>query len=153
MGPRQHADERPGRAPNGDGQDDARHLPVTELVKRLSEETAALVRQELQLARAEMAGKGKTAGVGAGMVGGAGLMGLGAFGAFTAACVLGLAKVVPAWLAALVVAGVYGAAAAAMGLTGKKRLREAASPIPEQTIETVKQDVGYLKDRVGQGDR
>src|SRR5215217_1649554 len=104
---------------------DPRERPVGELLKELSNQTATLVRQELELAKAEMAEKGKEAGLGAGMLGGAGLAGLLALGALTTCVIAALATGMDVWLAALIVAVVYAAVAAALALAGKKKTQEA----------------------------
>jgi hypothetical protein len=93
--------------------------PVGELVRDLSQQTTDLVRQEVELAKAELAVKARSAGIGAGMFGGAGVLGFYALGALTAAAILGLAQVVDGWLAALIVAVLYGAGAGLLALTGK----------------------------------
>jgi MFS family permease len=118
---------------------------VAELVKRLSEQTSRLARQEVELAKAELGEKGKRAGQGAGMFGGAGVFGLYALGALTAAAILALATAVAGWLAALIVALVYGAIAGVLALTGKKKVTQATPPVPEQATESVKEDVRWAK--------
>ena len=128
-------------------ENDLRERPIGELVKQLSQETTALVRQELELAKAEMAEKGKKAGKGAGMFGGAGVVGLLALGALTAALILALDTAMDGWLAALVVGVVYAAIAGVLALTGKKEVQQATPPVPEQTVETVKEDVQWAKTR------
>jgi uncharacterized membrane protein len=115
------------------------------LVKQLSEQTSRLVRQEVELAKVELTEKGKRAGVGAGMFGAAGLFGLYALGALTT----GMAT----WLAALIVAAVWGAIAGVMALTGKKQVKQAVPPVPEDTVESVKEDVQWTKARAQQGRR
>ncbi|UGS37080.1 phage holin family protein [Capillimicrobium parvum] len=127
--------------------DDLREQSIGELLKRLSEETATLVRQELELAKAEATQKGKEAGVGAGLFGGAGVVGLLALGALTAAIILALDLAMAGWLAALIVALVYGAIAGVLALRGRDRFKEAGPPVPEQTIETVKEDARWAKTR------
>jgi uncharacterized membrane protein YqjE len=118
-----------------------------DLVKRLANETSELVRQEVELAKAELAAKAKDAGKGAGMFGGAGLLGFFAFGALTACLILALDTAMPTWLAALIVAVVYGAIGGVLALTGKRKVQEAAPPVPEETVESVKEDVQWLKTR------
>ena len=130
---------------NGGG--DLRERPIGELLKQLSQETTTLVRQELELAKAEMAEKGKQAGIGAGMFGGAGIVGLLALGALTACLILALTPAMKDWLAALVVAAVYAAIAGILALVGRSRVREATPAVPEQTVETVKEDVQWAKTR------
>jgi uncharacterized membrane protein YqjE len=127
--------------------------PIGELLKRLADETSTLVRQELELAKAEVSEKGKRMGVGAGLLSGAGLTALLALGALTAAIVLALDTAMASWLAALIVAAVYGAVAGVMALIGRSRIRDAAPPVPEQTVETVKEDVRWVKTRARSGSR
>jgi hypothetical protein len=124
--------------------EDLRDQSLPELLKRLSQETATLVRQELDLAKAEVSEKGKKAGIGAGIVGAAGVVALLALGALTACFILALNEVMPAWLASLIVAVVYGIIAAVLGLRGKEKVQEATPPAP-QTVETVKEDVQWAK--------
>ena len=119
-----------------------------ELLKQLSEQTTRLVHQELELAKAELAQKGRQAGMGAGMFGGAGALGLAALGALTACFILALDAVVPAWLAALIVAVVYAIIAFVLVKQGQARVRRATPPVPTQTIETVKEDVEWAKSQM-----
>jgi putative superfamily III holin-X len=126
---------------------------ASELLRDLSQQTGDLVRQEMELAKAELRVKGKAAGLGAGMFGGAGLMGLYALGALTAAAILGLAIVLDAWLAALIVGLAYGAVAGFLALTGKKKVEQATPPVPEQAIESSKEDVEWTKERAQAGRR
>jgi uncharacterized membrane protein YqjE len=116
-----------------------------ELLKQFSEDATTLIRKEVELAKAELAEKGRKAGKGAGMFGGAGLFGLGAFGALTAFLILVLAEAMDAWVAALIVTAVYGAIAGVLALQGKQKVEEAGPPQPEQTVETVKEDVQWAK--------
>jgi len=122
-----------------------------ELLKRLSDETTTLVKQEIELLKAELAAKAKPAGMGAGMFGGAGLFGLGAFLALTAFFIALLDGAVPIWAAALIVAAVYAAIAGALAMTGRRKVREATPVAPEQTIESVKEDVQWAKTRTRSG--
>jgi hypothetical protein len=117
-------------------QSDLREQSLGELFGRLSSDLTTLVRQELELARAELTEKGREAGKGAGLFGGAGVVGLLAAGALTACIVLALDLAMPAWLAALIVAVVYGAIAAVLALRGRDRVKAATPPIPEQTVAT-----------------
>ena len=123
---------------------------IAELVKQLSEQTSRLARQEVELAKAELAIKGKRAGLGAGMFGGAGVFGFYGFGALTAAAVLALATAMAAWLAALVVAAVLAVVAGVMALQGKRKVAQATPPVPEQATESVKEDVQWAKSRAQQ---
>jgi hypothetical protein len=124
-----------------------------ELFKQLSDDLSTLVRQELRLAQAEMKEKGKKAGIGAGLVGGAGIVGLIALLTLTTCLVAALATAMDVWLAALIVTVVYGAVAGAMALIGKNRVSEATPPVPEQTVETVKEDVQWAKTQLPSGSK
>jgi hypothetical protein len=124
---------------------------AAELVKQLSEQTSRLARQEMELAKAELAIKGKRAGIGAGMFGTAGLLGLYAVGALITAAIAALATAVDTWLAALIVAVVLGAAAGVAALMGKSKVQEAMPPVPEDSVESVKEDVQWTKTRAQQG--
>ena len=130
----------------GDPDDsDLRERSIGELLRQLSEQTTRLVHQELELAKAELTHKGKQAGAGAGLFGGAGALGLAALGALAACFILALNAIMPAWLAALIVAVVYGAIAAFLALRGRDKVKQATPLVPEQTIETVKEDVEWAK--------
>jgi uncharacterized membrane protein YqjE len=125
--------------------EDLRDRSLGELLKQLSEQTTRLVHQELELAKAELQQKGKEAGAGAGMFGGAGALGLAALGALTACFILALDAVMPAWLAALLVAVDYGIVAFVLVKQGQASMKRATPPVPTQTIETVKEDVEWAK--------
>ncbi|HET8978367.1 MAG TPA: phage holin family protein [Solirubrobacteraceae bacterium] len=126
---------------------------MAELLRQLSDQTATLVRQELELAKVELTEKGKQAGIGAGMFGAAGVFGLYALGALTAAAILALGLAVSGWLAALIVAAALGIIAGGLALTGKGRVARGVPPTPEQTVETVKEDVQYTRERAMEGRR
>jgi uncharacterized membrane protein YqjE len=130
-------------AANGEG-GELRSHSTGELVKQLSEQTTTLVRKEIELAKAELSEKGKVAGKGAGMFGGAGVVGLLALGTFTALVLALLDKAMEFWIAALIVTLVYGAVAAVLAMSGRDRVK-AATPPAEQTVETVKEDVQWAK--------
>jgi uncharacterized membrane protein YqjE len=130
---------------------DQRDRATGELLKELSDETTTLVKQEIALAKAELAEKAKPAGIGAGMFGGAGLFGLGAFLSLTAFFIALLDGAVAIWLAALIVAVVYGAIAGVLALAGKQKVKEATPVAPEQAMESVKEDVQWAKTRARSG--
>jgi uncharacterized membrane protein YqjE len=117
-----------------------------ELVSRLSNQVSTLIRDELRLAQAELAEKGKKAGIGIGMFGGAGLVALYGVGALIAAAILGLAVVLDAWLAALIVGIVLLAIAGVLALTGKKEVSAAVPPAPQEAISGIKADVQTIKE-------
>jgi uncharacterized membrane protein YqjE len=122
---------------------------VGDLVRQLSEQTATLVRKEMQLAQVELQEKGKRAGIGAGLFGGAGVVALYGVGALVAAAVLALATAVAPWLAALIVGVVLFAIGGVAALTGKKQVEQAVPPAPEQAIESGKRTVDEVKGRAG----
>ena len=131
----------------------ASEASVAELVRQLSDQTTLLARQEVALAKVELAEKGKRAGLGAGMFGGAGLVGAYAVGAFVAAAIIGLATAVDGWLAAVIVGLVLAAVAGVLALVGKNRVQEATRPLPEEAISSAKQDVETVKARAQEGRR
>jgi uncharacterized membrane protein YqjE len=120
---------------------------IPELTKQLADQTTALVREEVELAKAELREKGRAAGIGAGMYGAAGVLGLFALGALTACLILVLAIVLDAWVAALVVAAGYGAIAGLMALRARREVDKGLPPVPDQAIETTKEDVRWTKER------
>jgi uncharacterized membrane protein YqjE len=131
-----------------DSQHDLREESMGALFKQLSDELSTLVRQELRLAQAEMTEKGKKAGRGIGMFGGAGLVTFLALQALTACVIALLATAMDVWVAALIVTVVYAAGAAVLALSGKKQVSEATPPVPEQTTETLKEDVQWAKSQL-----
>ena len=120
---------------------------LADLMRDLSQQSTELIRQEIELAKAELRQKGKAAGIGAGMFGAAGVIALFAVGALTACLILALATAMDAWLAALIVAVVYLAVAGVAALLGKGKMQEATPPAPEQAIESTKEDVQWTKHR------
>jgi uncharacterized membrane protein YqjE len=131
------------RQPDGDLRDHS----IGALVKDLASETSTLVRQEIDLAKAEMTERGKRAGKGAGMLAAGAVVALLALGALTACVIAALDLVMATWLAALIVTVIYGVVAGVLAMTGRNQIREAAPPVPEQTIESVKEDVQWAKTR------
>lgn len=128
--------------------EELRSQSIGELLRQLSEQTATLVRQELDLAKAEMQQKGRRAGVGLGLIGGGGVVALAAVGALTATLIMLLAEWMDGWVAGLIVTVAYAALAALLALQGKEKVSEAAPPIPKQAVETVKEDVQWAKSQM-----
>jgi uncharacterized membrane protein YqjE len=125
-----------------------RQQPSTgELVKRLSEQVSVLVRDELKLAQLEMTRKGKQAGIGAGMLGGSGLIALYGVGCLLAGAILGLSRVLEPWLAALIVGAALLLVSGVAAMAGKARLRKAAPLVPAQAAGSVKADVNEIRER------
>jgi uncharacterized membrane protein YqjE len=127
--------------------------PLGELLRRLSNQVTELARQEIELAKAELAEKGKQAGIGAGLLVGAGLVAVLGLGALTAFLIMAIDGAIPNWAAALIVGGALLAVAAVLALVGRDRLREAAPPLPEETIETTKEDIQWAKTQLQSGRR
>jgi uncharacterized membrane protein YqjE len=130
---------------------DVRDRPTGELMRELSDQTTVLVRKEIALAKAELAEKGKKAGVGAGMFGAAAVFGAGAFAAITACAVLALATFLAGWLAALIVAVVYVAIAGALAMRGKNQVKQATPPVPQRAVDSTKEDLEWVKTRAKSG--
>ena len=125
--------------------EDLRERPVGELLKQHGDQTSTLVRQEIDLARAELSQKGKEAGKGAGLFAGAAVIGLLAAGALTAFLIMLLDGALANWLSALIVGVVFAGIAGALAAAGRNRIKRATPPVPEQTVETVKEDVEWAK--------
>jgi membrane protein len=121
--------------------------PLGELVQDLSRQTSTLIRQEMRLAQAELTAKGRHAGKGAGMFGGAGLVALYGVGALVAAGILGLATVIEPWIAAAAIGAGLLLIGGILALTGKKELDEMGPPKPEQALESMQRDVETVKAR------
>jgi len=131
--------------------EDLRGLPLADLLRRLGQDLGTLVRQEAELAKAELREKARSAGSSAGMFGGAYVLGMLAATALTACFVLALATALDGWLAALIVAVVYAAIAGVLALLGKNKVQEATPPAPEQAIESTKEDVEWTKRKAQSG--
>src|SRR5215217_2499844 len=130
------------------GTTDPRELGIGELVKELAGQTSTLVRQEIQLAQAEVTQKGKSAGKGAGLLAGAAVFGLLMLGALSAAIIAALDQAMDTWLAALIVTVLWAIVAFALFKAGQTALRRATPPAP-QTVETVKEDIQWAKTQTG----
>jgi hypothetical protein len=124
---------------------DLRERSFGELLGELSSQTTQLVRDEIELARVEMTDKAKEAGTGIGIIAAGGAVALLALGVLTAFFVLVLDEVMQTWLAALIVFAVYAAIATVLFFIGRARLRQASPPVPEETVETLREDVRWAK--------
>ena len=122
-----------------------RDRSVADLVRHLTRLVPQLVRAELTLAKAELAEKGKQAGVGAGLFGGSGLFAFFSLAALVAAAILGLSEVLPGWAAALIVAGALLVLAGLLALVGRSQVRRAIPPMPEQAVMNARLDVEAVK--------
>lgn len=128
---------------------DTAELSTPQLLQRLSDQTKTLVSQEINLAKLELGAKAKKGGAGAGALVGALVLACFAVMVLLAAAVLGLATVVPGWLAALIVAGVLLLLAGVLALVGKSRLSKMGSLAPVATIASTKADVAAVKTAAG----
>jgi len=136
-----------GEHASGRTQSQSEEPSAAELVKQLTEQTKTLVKQEMRLAQAELQEKGKKFGIGAGMFGAGGLVAFFGAAALIAALVLALSTALAPWLSALIVGVLLLAVAGAAALMGKKQIEQATPPMPEQTVETVKEDVEHVKSK------
>ncbi|SFF15895.1 phage holin family protein [Blastococcus tunisiensis] len=117
-----------------------------QLISQLTEQLSRLVRDEARLAQAEMTQKAKKLGVGAGLFGGAGLVAFFGLAALITTAILALALVLPAWLAALIVAVALFAVAGVLALVGKKDVEKGSPPVPTEAISSVKTDISTVKE-------
>jgi uncharacterized membrane protein YqjE len=120
---------------------------VGDLVQQLSQQTATLVRQEMRLAQVEVQEKGKRAGLGAGLFGGAGLVALYGVGAVVAAVIMLVATAVEPWISALIMGVVLLAGAGILALLGRRQVDQATPAKPERAMESVQHDVEHVKER------
>lgn len=121
---------------------------VTDLVKDITELVPRLVRDEIKLAQLDMTRKGKQAGMGAGMLGGGGLIALYGIGCLIATAVIAISLVLSAWLAALIVGVVLLAVAGIAAKLGSNRLKKATPPVPKQAMSNVQADIQEIKDEL-----
>jgi hypothetical protein len=131
---------------HGMGGPESENASLGELAKGLAQDASALVRQEIELAKVELRGKARTAAPGLGMLVAAGVVGLALLGALTAALILLVALILPAWAAALVVTGFWGVVAGGLAVIGRSRLRAAGPLVPEDTVESLRKDIEVAKD-------
>jgi uncharacterized membrane protein YqjE len=120
---------------------------LNDLLRDLVEDLSLLVRHEMALARVEMTDKARIYARASVMMIVAVVLALLAIGALTACIILAIDLVLSAWLAALIVGVAYLLIAGILVLVGRARLRQAGKPVPEQTIETIKEDVSWAKQR------
>jgi len=116
-----------------------------DLTGRVTELVTRLVRTEIQSAKAEIGRKAKAAGIGAGFLAGAAVIGFFALGVLIAAAIAGLSGAVPGWLAALIVAGALLLAITALVLVGLRLVKRGVPPLPKDTMDSLRQDVRVVK--------
>jgi membrane protein len=134
----------PGTTRNGNVDD----LTTVQLVERLQTQLSTLVRSEIGNALSEVKAKGTQVGIGIGMSGAGVVLLVFGVGTLIACAVLGLATVVPAWLAALIVAAIVIALGGALAGLGAVRAKRAVPPLPEHTAESVRKDVSVIKENL-----
>ncbi len=144
---------RPSGHANGNASrsSDLRDAPIGEVVNQAKDDATTLIGQEIKLAKAEMGEKAKDIGIGAGMAGGAGYVAYLASIAFMLTLIFALAEVMPQWTAALIVTVLLAAVAGVLALKAKKKIQQAGPPIPEQTVESVKQTIETVKEEAKWG--
>jgi uncharacterized membrane protein YqjE len=130
-----------------DGSSDLSDRSVGELLQRASQQTADLVRQEIRLAQVELREKGRRAGLGAGLLGGAGLVALYGVGALVAAAIILIGTQLEPWVAAAIVGLALLAIAGVMALVGRRQAQEATPPTPERTMASVQEDVRLIREK------
>jgi len=141
------ADVLNGRTPGGAGQSTA------ELVQQASEQLSRLVRDEIALAKAELAEKGKHAGIGIGLFGGGGVLAMYGVGALVATLIIVFNIFLPLWLASLIITVTLFVSAGILALIGKNQVTKAVPPEPTAAIESVKADVDEVKHAVKERSR
>jgi hypothetical protein len=133
------------------GHGDLRDAPIADVAKSVVSHAQTLAGQEVKLAKAEMAEKAKDVGIGAGLAGGAGYVAYLASIAFMLCLIFALAEVMPTAVAALIVTVLLAAVAAVLAMRAKKKIQAAGPPIPEQTVESVKQTIQTVKEEATWG--
>jgi hypothetical protein len=141
---------RPGpgmRAAPGEAGRDVGSVSVAALVGEVTQDLSTLMRQELELAKAEVKQEAVKTGKAAGMLGGAGFAGYLTLLFASIALWWGLANVMDQGWAALIVTGIWALIGAVLFMVGRRRLQE-VHPTPERTAETVKELPGTLREPV-----
>jgi len=131
-----------------DRQDQVAETSIGDLIGNISNDLSQLFRQEVELAKAELKQEAAKAGAAAGMLGGAGFAGYLAVVLLSFAAVFGLANVIDAGWAALIVAVVWGIIGAVLYRTGRSKLKT-VDPMPRRTVDTIKEDAQWLKNPTG----
>jgi hypothetical protein len=125
---------------------DVGEVPLGSLVREVAHDLSTLLRQELALAKAETRQEVIKAGKAGGALGGAGLAGWMTLLFVSLAVMFGLGEVMPLGWAALIVAVVWAIAAGGLFVVGRNRMRT-VNPVPERTVESVKEDVQWIQSR------
>ncbi|MGI5374505.1 phage holin family protein [Streptomyces sp. CA-251387] len=123
------------------------HHSVGELVSQATEQLSHLVRQEVALAKEELAAKGRRAGRGGGLLGAAGAVAYAGLLALAGTATAALSLTLSVWAAALIVTGALFLFAGLLAAAGRAQLRRAAPPRPEETLGSVRADVEEIRER------
>ncbi|GAA1829070.1 phage holin family protein [Pseudonocardia ailaonensis] len=118
---------------------------TAQLVRQLTEQVRTLVTDEVELAKVEMAAKGKALGVGAGLAGAGTVVALGGGLTLIAAAIAALALLPPVWAAALITGGVLLIAGGGLALAGKKQITDGVPPVPHEAINSTKHDMDTVR--------
>ncbi len=130
---------------------DPRELSLSQLFKRFSDEATSLIRMEVELAKVELTEKGKEAGAGAGMFGGAAAAALCLLGALTACLILALDEVMHPAVAALIVTLLWALVAGVLAYLGRERVRAATPIAPRRAQEGIREDLQAAKEGLRAG--
>ncbi|HVM63523.1 MAG TPA: phage holin family protein [Acidimicrobiales bacterium] len=115
-----------------------------ELFSEMTAEVSQLFHQELELAKVEMKEEGRRAGKGIGIMSGAAVAGHLALLLMSFAAAWGLAEVMPTAVGFVIVGVLYAVIAAALFVRGRRELKE-VHPLPQQTVETLKEDAAWAR--------
>lgn len=137
-----HSTSTPRDTPTGSA---AKKKSLLTLIGDLPTLVGTLIRDEIEQIKKELTEKLKSLGIGVGFFAGAAFFGFFAFAVLVAAAVLGIAEALPGWLAALIVAFVLLVITAILVLVGVRKLKKGVPPVPEKSIESVKNDVRAIK--------
>jgi uncharacterized membrane protein YqjE len=135
-----------GVRPDGNDQPDVEANSVGDLLGRVTSDLSTLLRQELELAKAELRQEAAKAGKAGGMLGGAGVLGHLTVAFLALALTFALGNVMDLGWAALIVAALLAVGTVVLVTRGRAQLRQ-INPVPQQTVETVKEDVQWARTR------
>jgi hypothetical protein len=131
-----------------EGESEVEQTSIGELIGEISDDLSTLFRKEVELAKVELKQEASKAGKAAGMLGGAGFAGYMAVLLLSFALVFALANVMDHGWAFLIVAVIWGIVGAVLFANGRKKAKD-ISPVPTQTVETLKEDAKWLKNPTG----
>ncbi|WP_117214648.1 phage holin family protein [Allorhizocola rhizosphaerae] len=118
---------------------------TADLIKKATDQMSTLVRDEIRLAQAELAEKGRHAGIGIGMFGGAAMALHFGIAALLVAAGLALGRVMPGWAAALIIGVALLLIAGVEALIGRRHFQQTTPLKPERTIRSVQSDIDTMR--------